>query len=352
MKILRFFFVKSRLIVFLYSILVFAAAHPAAIQEKVLICGVGRNIEKAVPNTIASAEKLGAQFLDYRVIIYENNSKDKTKELIQEWAENNSRVIFASEHVRHKELASQLSMKKVTRTEAIARARNKVLDIAMQDVYSDFKYVIWVDIDFLTPWDVSNIVDTILHPEQEWDAVLGNGAYDLFALRTPLFPIGFELIGMTYWNNLDEIRSRFVIDKKGPWISVYSAFGGVGIYKREAIKNCRYSGVVTKDLEQMMLVWLKEAEKKEGICFMREYQALLKTTKVVDLTDNYFSKRKSYPDVIGVRLHNENGIGKIVWFSCTRSFTLPSTCEHIPFHASMAVRGHGRIFINPRLISG
>lgn len=338
---------------FFCSILFFAPAYPTVIQEKVLICGVGRNVEQAVPNTIASAEKLGSQFLDYRVIIYENNSKDKTKELFQKWAQDNPRVIFSCEHVRQKALASQLSMKKVSRTEAIARARNKVLDIAMRDTYSDFKYVVWVDIDFLTPWDVSNIVDTILHPEQEWDAVLANGAYDLFALRTPMFPIGFELIGMYYWDHLDEIRSRFNLDKEGPWVPVYSAFGGVGIYKRDAIKSCRYSGVVTKDLEHMMLLWLKDAETKEEICFMQEYQRLLKTTEIMDLKDSYFAKRKSHPaEVIGLRLHNEYGLGKIVWFSCTRHFTLPSTCEHIPFHASMARKGHGKIFINPRLISG
>jgi hypothetical protein len=133
--------------------------------------------------------------------------------------------------------------KVVNRTEAIARARNKVLDIAMEDAYVDFKYVIWVDLDLPRPWDVSNILETILHPEEEWDAVLANGAYDLFALRDPEFPVGFELIGDAFYLYLEQIRSRFILDPNGPWRKVYSAFGGLGIYKRSAIKRCRYSGV-------------------------------------------------------------------------------------------------------------
>ncbi|MBS0604573.1 MAG: hypothetical protein JSS60_05995 [Verrucomicrobia bacterium] len=52
---------------------------------------------------------------------------------------------------------------------------------------------------------------------------------------------------------------------------------------------------------------------------------------------------------MGVRLHNANGLGRVVWFSCTRKCTLPWTCEHVPFHASMILKGHDRLFINPRL---
>ncbi|MGC1879441.1 MAG: glycosyltransferase [Rhabdochlamydiaceae bacterium] len=327
----------------------FSPLYAAVVPEKVLICGVCKNIEKAIPNTIQSATELGAQFLDYRVIIYENNSTDQTKQLLQEWAKKDKHLIFLSEYLSKKQLASQLKMKVRNRTEAIARARNKVLDIVMQDKYEDFKYVVWADLDFLNPWDVKNIIDTILHPEQEWDGVLANGAYDLFALRDTEFPIGFELIGEKYWAHLNQIRDRLSLDPNGPWRKVYSAFGGLGIYKRESIKGCRYSGVVTKDLEKVVTVWLEGGNR--GVCFWEEYQQLLTTTKIIELSEECVANRKLFPDQLGVRLRNGNGLGKIVWFSCTKKRTLPWTCEHIPFHASMSLRGHDKIFINPRLIS-
>ena len=101
------------------------------ILEKVLICGVCRNIEKAVPNTIASIEKLGEKFLDYRAIVYENNSTDQTKQLLSLWAGKDPHAIYISEQLSTKRLAKQLEMKKLNRTEKIARARNIVLDVSM-----------------------------------------------------------------------------------------------------------------------------------------------------------------------------------------------------------------------------
>jgi hypothetical protein len=325
--------------------------YSAAVPEKVLICGIGKNIEHNIPNVIASATKLGEQFVDYRVIIYENNSKDKSKKQLRKWAKRDPRLILQCEDLSKKELAAQFKMKVYNRTEAIARARNIVLDIAMQHQFRDYKYVVWVDLDLPNPWDVDNIIDTILHPEQEWDAVLSNGWYDLFALRDPEFPIGFELIGQEWQNHIQEMTSRFSLDPNGPWRKVYSAFGGLGIYKRNAMKKCRYSGVVTSDLEKVVKQWLERAYAEKDVCFMGVYQWLLSSTYVIDLYNERLSGRHRLPDRLGVRLYNENGNGDIVWFSCMRGKTLPWTCEHVTFHASMILKGHDRIFINPRIVS-
>jgi len=334
-----------KLLLFCFSL------HGAANSEKVLICGVCKNVEPAVPNTIRSAEELGKQFADYHVIIYENNSKDRTKELFQKWASNNPHVTFISEKLSKEQLAAASNMKLVKRTEVIAYARNRVLDIAMQDAYKDYKYVVWADLDFLHPWDIEHIVETIDQPEQDWDAVLANGGYDYFALRDEEFPIGFELLGMSWWNRLDELRSRFSLDKQGPWRKVYSAFDGFGIYKRESIKGCRYWGVVTRDLEEVTVSILEKARQKKDVLFLNEYERLLSAARIVTLAEERISDRPSYPKEIGLKLQNSLGTGKVVWFSCTRKETLPWTCEHVPFHASMIVRGHDKIFINPRLRS-
>lgn len=333
---------------FKYLLAFFPVFSFAVIPEKVLICGVCKNVEASVHNTIQSATQLGKQFIDYRVIIYENNSTDKTKELFQEWAKKDPHVIFLSENLNKKRLASELKMKRINRTEAIARARNKVVDVAMQKKYDDFKYVVWADLDFQQPWDIDSILDTIIRPEQPWDAVLANGAYDLFAYRDAEFPIGFELIGDKYWQNLDKMRARFSLDPNGPWKKVYSAFGGLGIYKRSAIKGCRYSGVVTKDLEKAVSRWLNEGQ---GKLFWEEYRQLLAEAPILEITQSRMANRKSLPSEIGIRMKNGMGMGSVVWFSCTPKKTLPWTCEHVTFHASMIAQGHDKIFVNPRLIS-
>lgn len=342
---------KSGHFLFIIAVCLLAQLFPAEVPEKVLICGIGKNIQTTIQNVLQSATELGSKFIDYRIIIYENNSKDKSKKFLNKWAKRDPHVILISEDLDKRELAEQFQMKVYNRTEAIARARNIVLDIAKQDRYEDYKYVIWVDLDIPKAWDVANIIDTILHPEQEWDAVLANGAYDLFALRDPEFPIGFELIGEEHTNHVDEIWARLVLDPNGPWRPVYSAFGGLGIYKRNAIKNCRYSGIVTKDLERVVHQWLKEAYRNQNVCFLDIYHRLLSMAPVIDLYNELVPHRGRLPECIGLRLHNENGFGNVAWFSCTKRRTLPWTCEHIPFHASMIVRGYNKIFINPRLIS-
>ncbi len=315
------------------------------IPDKILICGIGRKIEKAVPNLIRSATGLGSRFADYRVILYENNSNDRTPELLRAWAKENPKVIFRSEKLSSKKLKRAMAMGVVNRTEQIARARNIVLDIAMKKEFDDFKYVVWVDLDFLEPWDVEGVMETIRHPKEEWDAVFAYGEYDLFALRSAEWPIGFELLGNFYLDHLDKIRKEFVLDREGPWKKVYSAFGGVAIYKREALKGCRYSGVVTEELERSVAKWLEKSREKGTAVFLKEYDEFLAETKPIDLP---LRDRDKLPDRIGVRMPR----GKVVWFSCTKNMTLPWVCEHIPLHVSMIAKGRDRLYINPKLRGG
>jgi glycosyltransferase involved in cell wall biosynthesis len=320
-------------------------------SDKVLICGIGRNVAKASSNTIHSIQTLGRFFSDYRVIIYENNSTDKTREIYSSLAKKDPRVFFLSEKLSRKRLDRFMKMKVRNRTEQIARARNLVLDIAMDPAFHDYKYVIWADLDFETPWKVEEIVKTITEPQEEWDAVLAYGAYDLFALRSAKWPIGFELVGDLYWKKLDPIRKEFVLDSKdGKWERVYSAFGGIGIYKRESMQGCRYSGVVTKSLERSVLKWIskakEDAKNQKEIYLFDEYQNLVAHHKPVLFSGNFLRSRSSYPDEIGIQMH----FGNVVWFSCTSNTTLPWTCEHVCFHAEMALRGKDKIFINPRIV--
>jgi hypothetical protein len=319
----------------------------ASIDDRVLICGICRNIEPAVANTIFSAEALGKEFSDYRVIIYENNSTDLTPKLLSDWAQKNSKVILKSEKVSNTVLKNDSFMKLKTRTEVLARARNIVLDIAMNREFDGYKYIVWADLDFLEPWDVEHILETIQSPKEEWDAVFAYGGYDLFALRSDKWPIGFELLGDSYWKKCEEIRKEFILAPDGAWEKVYSAFGGLGIYKRDSLKGCRYSGVITTDLQKLMISWLSEAREKKEITLLSDYEEMLKKTTIIELKEPLLDlkKRKKYPNDLGLK------IGPIVWFSCTEKTRYPSTCEHIPLHASMILQGKDRLFVNPKLRS-
>lgn len=320
-----------------------------------------RFIEKAVPYSIDNIETIGALFDDYRVFIYENNSTDKTVSLLKEWEKNNSRVSITTETVNDEILALSCVNKTIQnefyRPEKIARARNIVLNQAMDKTYDDFTYVIWMDLDFEHPFPFEEIVKTC-QAEIEWDAVFADGVadnghhYDSWALRDESLPIGAELIGNQWW----DIRGKTVLhfSKNDPWYPVLSAFGGFGIYKRAAIKGCQYAAIVTSDLENLAKKIISEkkgSNHKEidlyfsGLKTLRKIVSLPEPTSLLPLHED---QREQFPNGNdGFLLNTENDA--LVFRMNSGVCQYPCVCEHVPFHASMIVNGHDKLYINPAL---
>ena len=61
-------------------------------ESTVVICGIARDVSKNVMATLARIERLGKMFLDYRVVIYENDSTDGTDVILKEWESQNYKV--------------------------------------------------------------------------------------------------------------------------------------------------------------------------------------------------------------------------------------------------------------------
>jgi glycosyltransferase involved in cell wall biosynthesis len=254
-------------------------------------------------STIASIEAVGARFKDYAVIIYENNSKDETAALLKSWAQKNGQVTALCENLSEGQLAP-------TRTERIAAARNRVLELAREPRYADYPLVIMADLDFKKPWPVEEIVKTI-ESDQEWDCVTANGVdrngtyYDRFAFRNVDHPLGPEVMGWIFWRRVQETFFKYSPGQS--WQPAYSAFGGLGIYKREAILPYSYSGTATEDVKTYYTKITQPS--RDPIAFQH--------------------------DILADTLARE-GI-----YTC---------CEHLPLHAAMFLNGHTKIFINPALV--
>jgi glycosyltransferase involved in cell wall biosynthesis len=316
------------------SLQLFATRHFENIAEKVIICGVCKNVEDCLPTTIESIEKLGRSFEDYRVFIYEDNSTDSTPLKLQEWAESNPHVQVTCEVISEEEIRKVCRSfcwdKTPFRTERIARARNFVLQQAMQPQYDDYKYLIMCDMDIPLPWDTMGIISSIFE-EEEWDALFANGMgnngvyYDRYAFRDSKFPFGPELLE-DWWKTLS--RSAFKIPRHAPLYPVFSAFGGLGVYRREAIRGCEYAGVVTNDLEAMVRELIAGPEVNQE--------------KVRD----YYTRDNPLLNIVQL---SDDG-DAIKWILNSGSYEFPACCEHVTFHAAMWVRGHRRLFINPKMV--
>lgn len=322
------------------------------IHEKVLICGVCRNVATKLEKTKAIMESIGLLFDDYRILVYENNSTDATAENLLSWAKTNSKVWVKSENLSRGELENLII--NVNRDgslfvpEQIARARNIVMQEALTSAYEEFPYLIWMDMDFVRPPDLEGFRDTF-SGEKEWDAVFAYGVapdnvyWDWYAHRDLRFPFGPELLG-TAWYAAHEER-QVCLTKESPWYLVYSAFGGCGIYRKSSIQGCRYSALVTPDLELCVKRLLEQKQHPQ----VHKYWALNKNLSGIYCIEQEkpFLPPIASPET-GIVLHG--GPDPLIWRMNTFTYQYPSLCEHVPFHASMIVRGHDKLYINPKLV--
>lgn len=286
---------------------------------KVLICGVGKNVAPFIPNTIKNMEELGLHFLDYHVIVYENDSTDATRPLFQKWAEENSHVDFLYDTLKEQAFAE-------SRPEKIARARNIVLEKAREPQFHDFDFLIMADLDFITPWPIEEILKC-LQLQIPWDGIFANGIlkgvyYDRYAHRNSTYPLGPELLGDIWWKIILSTPFAFSSHDLQP---VYSAFGGLGLYKTKSLLPFSYSGTVTEDLKSF-------------------YQNL------------FHQMSPNNPFLVHyLKINGLSGIKIPILFrnNCLENNTVSAKatcCEHVPLHASMILSGYGKLYINPKLV--
>ncbi len=301
----------------------------AAKREKVIICGVGKNIAHALPNMVRKIEELGANFLDYQVIVYENNSTDNTAALLKQWAKANKRVLIISETVSDQELFNRTRShakrdEAPCRMELIAYGRNQVLKRALSEEFEDFNFLIMTDMDFTNGWQAANVIQAF-SKSTPWDCITANGVdyggtyYDRYAYRDDRFILGPEVIGEDFWSELG--RTPMYLDKKSGLKRVYSAFGGLAIYRKECLFGCTYSGYVTPDYEKFMhFIVSKRLPTSHP-----QYGLYLKNT----------AKKSGEATSI---------------FQANCGYDGPAVCEHSTLHATMFLQGFDKIYVDPNLL--
>ena len=217
-----------------------AAGRQRMAQTKAVICGLARNVEKILPKSIARIERLGKMFADYRVVIYENDSSDNTKQMLHDWAAVNPKVDATIEQLGDPVNPCARCLK---RAERMARYRNECLEI-IRSRYADFDHVIVVDTDLEYGWSDDGVANTFGH--DRWDFVGSNGLilrrcgialnaflqYDAWAFRTD-----------ENFTQLSTAEVNYMSWQRGePLVPVMCSFGGLGVYRMPAFLAGTYAG--------------------------------------------------------------------------------------------------------------
>ena len=232
---------------------------PMNIRNKsIIICGIVKNAERGLKRNIPVLKELCSRCKDYKVFVYENDSTDSTKQLLSEWASNDSEHVFVSlnNNDQTATIPSQKETGKVNRfysarrIEKMARLRNHYMDFVTENDW-EADYLIVVDLD-VARLSLNGIVNS-LESNQEWDAVTAYG----YSLAPNLHKRYHDTYALT--ENGDENHPQTMekilsyackygrMKETEDWIRVYSAFGGLAIYLFEAVRGLRYQALRNND---------------------------------------------------------------------------------------------------------
>ena len=289
---------------------------------KVIFGTICKNIQDQFQNLYEFVESIYETLPDAYVCVYENNSTDDTKSLLLRLQRLSSNITIQTENLDNSYFLA--NGKACTwdnlpcRMEMIAYARNKLLGMINTIGYEDEDRIVMFDADMAKPIDISKIVERL---RTNADAIFANGLrgngsyYDMYALRTPASTLGPDILGEQFWRSF----RRLEITEKTP---VYSAFGGLCIYRGACIRDNAYSAIPTKDFH--------------------------------DVTKEIISKHS--PALPSVKTHAEGVLlgvylfDREVFYVNNSGYNYPVLCEHGPFHATMYKKGLTNMYIDPGLL--
>lgn len=225
--------------------------------QTVAILGCAKNCANYINNSINNMIKIGKMFKNYKIIIFENDSKDNTNNILEKISQSNKKIIVISQ--------KYIENIYPHRTWCIAYARQKCSDILKNSEFNP-NYVVVMDMDDIgAKGNASKVISIMMAKSHLWDIAVPRPTYDLWALRFKNHNINFiesskilqnmlDAKGLNdevkyeiklYNNYLNELKT-FTNDinnyDSNGLLSVYSSFNGIAIYKYEFYIKGIYSG--------------------------------------------------------------------------------------------------------------
>lgn len=217
------------------------------INKSILITALARDCNNSIIRNIHKIELLRKEFKESHVVIIENDSKDGTKETLKKWKKLSTGVEvimndFGIDTIPQKSESISHPGSSLHRISRMATYRNMYMEYARN---ANFKidYLIAIDID-IDDFSSADIIKCIKEAPNNWGGLFANGRtfyynisryYDMFAY----LPIGHSKAV----NFKNMIVNNHILEKylrKYKFVECTSAFGGIGIYKWEVIKDMHY----------------------------------------------------------------------------------------------------------------
>ena len=267
---------------------------------KLAICMVCRDVGITLPFVFKNINSL-SKYHDITLIAEYDNCKDNTLQLLEQYKNDSSFDVIITTCINISPY----------RTERIAIARNKCLDIL--ETLKDINFHIFIDPDDINikPWNI-NLIDYYLK-KNTWDSISFNGDnaytkryyYDKWALQIDSFRwhvFGFGENCIRIRDFMEKYITERLADSIREDIDCISSFNAFCIYRTEKFKGIRYVGLI----EKLPLKFFKKQDINNTITFLHKNGIECKVEYPL------YSSKNNYPH-------------KDLPKSC-------EICEHIPYN--------------------
>ncbi|WP_299531881.1 glycosyltransferase [Ulvibacterium sp.] len=224
-------------------------------ESSVAICSIVRNSYKGLVKNIPTIEELRLHFKHSHVIVFENDSTDKTKSILKKWSKTSENVDvdcqdFGEKTIPKDDVNGFNKYFSAFRISKMARYRNQYLE-ALESRRKSFDFVIVIDLD-IEKFSIEGIAHSF-GLANYWDAVTANG-YSYSPSFRKRYHDTYALVGNGKESSVQNEKTIFENQKK--WaglkrgdklVPVYSAFGGLAIYHYNAIAEKRYKTIENND---------------------------------------------------------------------------------------------------------
>lgn len=252
-------------------------------EKSIIVCGIVRDAANGLKRNIPVIDAFVSYFGESKLLFFENDSLDDTKALLREWADRCRGRVFVMTENRNCEHATPASSEvkcnpffSARRIGRMAELRNQYLEY-IEDKGWETDYLMVVDMD-VAAIDLNGLLSSF-EPGREWDAVTAFG----YSTSPKLKRRYHDTYALTEWgdehNPQTEKKVKDLAVKYGSlkpdddWVRVFSAFGGIAIYRYERVKGLRYMALPNDDprvevhCEHFSLYW-QMAQQQEPYVFI------------------------------------------------------------------------------------
>jgi hypothetical protein len=223
-------------------------------NNSINICVLARDCGNSVINNKKIIEKIGKLFKKYKIILFENDSSDNTREIIKKWEKENKNVYLIRcknnlDCIFKNKKGYDYGQGSKKRIQKMGYYREQYLDLLKK---SDYEYTLIIDIDLdLNVLNLNQFAE-VLSKHKIWDGVAINGRAVIPGtfgkITIPYDPVAYsknkelkEIDGNLNYETLKRLIEQYnVYNTDNDLVKIGSAFNGICLYKTKVFKNSTY----------------------------------------------------------------------------------------------------------------